>query len=63
LPDNNGLPFGPHPHRGFATVTFILEGDLTHKDGTGTVSVINEGCAVDGSRKRTTPFRNIFTGI
>ncbi|MDB5466892.1 MAG: pirin-related protein, partial [Phenylobacterium sp.] len=22
-PDNNGLPFGPHPHRGFETVTFI----------------------------------------
>jgi redox-sensitive bicupin YhaK (pirin superfamily) len=43
LPDNNRLPFGPHPHRGFATVTFILEGDLTHKDSTATVSVINEG--------------------
>lgn len=43
LPHNNGLPFGPHPHRGFETVTFILEGDLTHKDSTGTVSVIREG--------------------
>ena len=42
-PHNNGLPFGPHPHRGFETVTFILEGDLTHKDSTGTVSVIKEG--------------------
>jgi hypothetical protein len=27
-PNNTGLPFGPHPHRGFETVTFILEGDL-----------------------------------
>lgn len=42
-PHNNGLPFGPHPHRGFETVTFILEGDLTHKDSTGTVSVIRQG--------------------
>lgn len=42
-PHNGGLPFGPHPHRGFETVTFILEGDLTHKDSTGTVSVIKEG--------------------
>ena len=42
-PHNNGLPFGPHPHRGFETVTFILEGDLTHKDSTGTVSVIKAG--------------------
>ncbi|HEY5000054.1 MAG TPA: pirin family protein, partial [Usitatibacter sp.] len=31
-PGNRGLPFGPHPHRGFETVTFILEGELTHKD-------------------------------
>src|SRR5687767_3369143 len=43
LPNNNGLPFGPHPHRGFETVTFILEGDLTHKDSSGALSVIKEG--------------------
>jgi quercetin 2,3-dioxygenase len=43
LPHNNGLPFGPHPHRGFETVTFILEGDLTHKDSSGASSVIREG--------------------
>jgi redox-sensitive bicupin YhaK (pirin superfamily) len=42
-PRNGGLPFGPHPHRGFETVTFILQGDLTHKDTTGVVSVIKEG--------------------
>jgi len=43
LPNNNGLPFGPHPHRGFETVTFILEGDLTHKDSSGKTSVISTG--------------------
>lgn len=42
-PHNQGLPFGPHPHRGFETVTFILEGDLTHKDSGGVVSVIKAG--------------------
>lgn len=42
-PNNNGLPFGPHPHRGFETVTFIIEGDLTHKDSSGQQSVIKEG--------------------
>lgn len=41
--NNSGLPFGPHPHRGFETVTFILKGDLTHKDSSGMVSVIKEG--------------------
>lgn len=43
-PENNrGLPFGPHPHRGFETVTFILQGDLAHKDNSGAESVINAG--------------------
>lgn len=41
--NNNGLPFGPHPHRGFETVTFILKGDLTHKDSGGYESVIKAG--------------------
>ncbi|GAA4352900.1 pirin family protein [Hymenobacter saemangeumensis] len=42
-PKNNGLPFGPHPHRGFETVTFILEGDILHKDSSGHESVIEAG--------------------
>lgn len=42
-PGNRGLPFGPHPHRGFETVTFILEGSLSHRDTGGHDSVINEG--------------------
>jgi redox-sensitive bicupin YhaK (pirin superfamily) len=42
-PHNGGLPFGPHPHRGFETVTFILEGELTHRDTGGHESVILEG--------------------
>lgn len=40
---NNGLPFGPHPHRGFETVTFILEGNLAHLDSGGHESVIDAG--------------------
>lgn len=40
---NHGLPFGPHPHRGFETVTFILDGDLMHKDSGGHESVIEGG--------------------
>ena len=42
-PDNGGLPFGPHPHRGFETVTFILDGELAHHDSTGHASVIGPG--------------------
>ncbi len=40
---NRGLPFGPHPHRGFETVTFILEGELMHRDSAGYESVIRAG--------------------
>ncbi|MCZ0927563.1 pirin family protein [Halomonas janggokensis] len=40
---NQGLPFGPHPHRGFETVTFILEGSLAHADSTSHQSVIHAG--------------------
>lgn len=42
-PGNNGLPFGPHPHRGFETVTFILSGSLAHHDSGGHESVIEAG--------------------
>jgi quercetin 2,3-dioxygenase len=42
-PNNNGLPFGPHPHRGMETVTFILKGDIMHKDSGGHESVIEAG--------------------
>ena len=42
-PGNRGLPFGPHPHRGFETVTFIVEGSLAHRDTGGHESVIEAG--------------------
>jgi redox-sensitive bicupin YhaK (pirin superfamily) len=42
-PRNRGLPFGPHPHRGMETVTFIVEGDIMHKDSQGFNSVISAG--------------------
>ena len=42
-PRNSGLPFGPHPHRGFETVTFILSGELAHLDSGGHESVIHPG--------------------
>jgi redox-sensitive bicupin YhaK (pirin superfamily) len=42
-PNNAGLPFGPHPHRGFETVTFILAGSLAHHDTGGHASIIAAG--------------------
>lgn len=42
-PFNRGLPFGPHPHRGFETLTYILKGELVHQDTSGYKSRITEG--------------------
>ena len=42
-PHNRGLPFGPHPHRGVETVTFILAGELAHLDTGGHESIIGPG--------------------
>jgi len=40
---NDGLPFEPHPHRGMQTVTFIVDGDVKHKDNSGGESIIEKG--------------------
>lgn len=42
-PHNRGLPFGPHPHRGFETVTFMVTGPLAHRDSAGHESIIEAG--------------------
>lgn len=42
-PDNNGLPFGPHPHKGFETLTFVFDGEVAHMDSTGESFVTGPG--------------------
>ncbi len=34
---------GPHPHRGFSPVTFILKGDVHHRDSRGNSAVVHAG--------------------
>lgn len=34
---------GPHPHRGFAPVTFIFEGGVHHRDSRGNSSIVEKG--------------------
>lgn len=38
---SGGIP--DHPHRGFETVTYILEGHFEHRDSTGNAGVMNPG--------------------
>jgi hypothetical protein len=34
---------GPHPHRGFSPVTFIIEGDVHHRDSRGNNQIAKKG--------------------
>ena len=38
-----GLDVRPHPHVGLATVTYLLDGELLHRDSLGTVQAIRPG--------------------
>jgi len=37
--------FGPHPHRGIETVTYVIEGDVEHRDNQGHAGTIHRGDA------------------
>lgn len=38
-----GLDVRPHPHIGLATVTYLLEGEIVHRDSLGTMQTIRPG--------------------
>jgi redox-sensitive bicupin YhaK (pirin superfamily) len=42
-PDDYIAGFPPHPHRGFETVTYLLNGCMRHKDNAGNEGVIEPG--------------------
>jgi len=43
LGPGRGLDVAPHPHIGLATVTYLFEGELLHRDSLGTVQPIRPG--------------------
>jgi hypothetical protein len=43
LRGGRGLDVAPHPHIGLATVTYLFEGELLHRDSLGTVQLIRPG--------------------
>jgi redox-sensitive bicupin YhaK (pirin superfamily) len=43
LPPGKGLDVRPHPHIGLATVTYLFEGEILHRDSLGTVQAIRPG--------------------
>src|ERR671934_2434297 len=43
LPPGRGLDVRPHPHIGLATVTYLFEGEILHRDSLGSVQPIRPG--------------------
>lgn len=43
LPPGRGLDVRPHPHINLATVTYLFEGAITHRDTLGSLQVIRPG--------------------
>lgn len=42
-PKAYGAGFPPHPHRGFETVTYMLEGKMEHQDSAGNKGLLRDG--------------------
>src|SRR5688572_3236019 len=43
LTPGRGLDVAPHPHIGLATVTYLFDGELMHRDSLGTIQPIRAG--------------------
>jgi redox-sensitive bicupin YhaK (pirin superfamily) len=41
--NGDGLDVRPHPHIGLATITYLLEGEILHRDSVGSVQAIRPG--------------------
>ena len=40
---NNPFDLGPHPHRGFEPITFLIQGEQLHRDSLGNESIVKDG--------------------
>jgi redox-sensitive bicupin YhaK (pirin superfamily) len=43
MPPGQGMDVRPHPHIGLATVTYLFEGEIVHRDSLGSVETIRPG--------------------
>jgi redox-sensitive bicupin YhaK (pirin superfamily) len=66
-----GLDIGPHPHIGLATVTWLLDGQVLHRDSLGSEQVIHPGqlnlmsagAGITHSEEATGHYRGQLEGI
>ncbi|HSZ82400.1 MAG TPA: pirin family protein, partial [Polyangia bacterium] len=43
IPAGRGMDVRPHPHNNLATVTYLFEGEIDHRDSLGSVQTIRAG--------------------
>jgi redox-sensitive bicupin YhaK (pirin superfamily) len=51
-----GIDVRPHPHINLATVTYLFDGEIIHRDSLGTMMPIRP-CAVNWMRSKSLPRR------
>src|SRR3954464_10504277 len=69
--ENSGLDVGPHPHMGLQTVTWLIDGQVLHRDSLGSEQVIKpgqlnlmtSGGAVSHAEEATGEYRGTLEGI
>ncbi|NJC72895.1 pirin family protein [Planosporangium thailandense] len=69
--ENSGLDVGPHPHIGLQTVTWLIDGQVLHRDSLGSEQVIKpgqlnlmtSGDAVSHAEEATGHYRGTLEGI
>src|SRR5215203_1750148 len=66
-----GLDIGPHPHTGLQTVTWLLSGEVLHRDSLGTeqpirpgqLNLMSAGNGVSHSEESTRTYRGPLHGV
>jgi hypothetical protein len=69
--ENSGLDVGPHPHMGLQTLTWLLDGEVLHRDSLGSEQVIKpgqlnlmtSGSAVSHAEEATGHYRGTLEGV
>jgi redox-sensitive bicupin YhaK (pirin superfamily) len=69
--ETSGLDIGPHPHIGLQTVTWLVEGEVLHRDSLGSEQIIRPGqlnlmtagAGVSHSEEATGTYRGDLHGI
>lgn len=69
--ETSGLDIGPHPHAGLQTVTWLLSGEVLHRDSLGTeqliapgqLNLMTAGRGVTHSEEATGGYRGTLQGV